>query len=303
MKPACQDFRRELEQLLATSSDAAMTARRELGWHEHLLGCADCRQLLQAEDALEALIESLPTPALPPFLVERVLLRLRTDTDQEAGLDQLLELDAGSDVPAGLPERVLSGLDARRDEVLDRLLAGAGEVVVPVGLSDRVLASIEERREAGLEQLLEFDHSVAEPVGLGARIHSRLEAEVASEGARRRRARWLGRTTTLVRGGLAAALLAALSLWVSDRLDQGSSSPLDPATAAELARMEIDLPEEGLLESWPALELMGLLEESSATAGDDGSGILVGAGVDDAGIVLGELDEGFWAEAAREEDR
>ena len=29
-------------------------------------------------------------------------------------------------------------------------------------------------------------------------------------------------------------MLAALSLWVSDRLDQGSSSPLDPATAAEL---------------------------------------------------------------------
>ena len=64
---------------------------RELAWHEHLLGCAECQGLLRSEEVLEELLASLPVPHLPPDLTRRVLQRLQRERSASDGLDQLLE--------------------------------------------------------------------------------------------------------------------------------------------------------------------------------------------------------------------
>lgn len=248
---ACRRFRRRLEEMLAARG--ASEARRELGWHEHLLGCSGCRDLLEAEDALDLLLASLPEPALPPFLTERVLLRLRSEDSDlvrvERRLDALLELDAGPAVPPGLARRVQAGLRAREEAALDRLLDAAGEVAVPPGLPGRV--------------------------------RDRLEPALALE-RRRRRVRAV-RVFTL--RALAAGVLAVAGLWLSDRLDRGEEASTDDARVAQRS----ELPEEGLLEVLPALELMALLEQGGE-AGQDPS-LLLGAGLDEADLALAELNE------------
>lgn len=133
MKAACMHFRTLLGEVLSHGPVAARSAgRSKLDWHEHLLGCASCRALLDGEQALDLLLGTLPQPELPTELAQRVLARLRVDP-----LDALLDLDGGAAVaPQGLSERIVLG--AR----LDALLEPAGHVVAPVGLGSRVLAGL-----------------------------------------------------------------------------------------------------------------------------------------------------------------
>ncbi|MCB9914947.1 MAG: hypothetical protein H6828_07330 [Planctomycetes bacterium] len=109
----CRDFLAALSRALEGRPQPERLTR--LSWHEHLLGCAPCRDLLEREEALEDLLATLPEPKLPPDLARRVLLRLGVD----AGLDALLDLDA-AEAPAGLAGRVLAGVRAER--ALDALL-------------------------------------------------------------------------------------------------------------------------------------------------------------------------------------
>ncbi|MCZ6597031.1 MAG: hypothetical protein O7B99_05280 [Planctomycetota bacterium] len=150
MSSACKNFRARLERALRGRGDAA--ERSGLAWHEHLLACVPCRELLQAEEALEELLASLPEPRLPAHLAERVLARLAAERRSDAGdLDELLELDTAPEAPAGLVGRVLEGLAAERrvlgeDAALDRLLERVPAPQAPEGLSARVLAGLAAER-------------------------------------------------------------------------------------------------------------------------------------------------------------
>lgn len=146
----CIEFRCLLEEALSGRADPPRLT--ELGWHEHLLGCGDCRGLLEAEEALELLLASLPDPKLPPDLRRRVLLRLRAGRQEP--LESLLDLDH-VEVPGGLArattdalrERLVTGIDPLEAQ-LDALLEAARPMEVPDGLSQRVLAGIEGERVA-----------------------------------------------------------------------------------------------------------------------------------------------------------
>jgi len=139
---ACRDFRARLAAALSGRPDPAGASA--LAWHEHLLGCGDCRALLEAEEALELVLASLPAPELPARLAERVLARLARERD--ADLDGLLALDRVAP-PAGLSARLLAGLAAERAQAaeelaLDRLLARVPAPAVPRRLAERVLARL-----------------------------------------------------------------------------------------------------------------------------------------------------------------
>lgn len=159
MKDPCLEFRARLASALTARPAPAASG---LAWHEHLLFCADCRALLDAEEALDDLLKSLPRPKLPPALAQRVLVRLQP-TREELELDRLLDdaLAAESDgmqaPPPGLAGAVLAGLrDARtqarhsqRDEAaLDGLLAKVPPPQPPVGLAARVRSALAHERAA-----------------------------------------------------------------------------------------------------------------------------------------------------------
>ena len=132
----CQNFRGLLERVLCEPA----TELEPLEWHEHLAVCAECRTLLEEEEALEQLLASLPAPALPEALADRVLARLRREHSPE-DLDALLDIEQ-LEGPTGLTERVLDELE------LDRLLARIPVPVVPAGLSARILTGLEPERRA-----------------------------------------------------------------------------------------------------------------------------------------------------------
>lgn len=161
MNAHCQAFRAALERSL----DGRLARELDqLSWHEHLLSCADCRALLESEEALEVLIATLPSPKLPRRLAQRVLVRLRGAREVDRGLDELLALDAGELVPTTLAQRVLTGLATARaesnvpanasaslehdDAALDRLLARAQHVDVPASLAQRVRLRLAAERNA-----------------------------------------------------------------------------------------------------------------------------------------------------------
>ncbi len=133
MKADCMQFRSLLGEVLSGDAPVAFAGgMTELGWHQHLLGCSSCRELLKAEEALDLLLGSLPRPDLPAELAQRVLARLQLDP-----LDALLDLDGrDSPAPVGLAHRILA--DAR----LDGLLESTGPIEMPSGLADRVLAGL-----------------------------------------------------------------------------------------------------------------------------------------------------------------
>lgn len=138
----CDAFRRALEATLSGAPHAVdLTV---LGWHEHLVGCGECRTLLEQEEALELLLTSLPEPALPEELTSRVLARLR----QKESLDRLLDLDEVV-VPVNLSARIRAGL---QEESLDRLLDRAGTVEVPAGLEVRVLEGVRAEQVADVRR-------------------------------------------------------------------------------------------------------------------------------------------------------
>jgi hypothetical protein len=106
---SCRRFRAALESELALGERAAAA----LGWHEHLAACSDCRELLDAEEALDVLLATLPQTQLEPGVAARLLSRLSAERE-EAALDALLARWPEPEAPANLPVRVLAGLGAAR---------------------------------------------------------------------------------------------------------------------------------------------------------------------------------------------
>ncbi|MFT5051953.1 MAG: hypothetical protein ACI8QZ_003384 [Chlamydiales bacterium] len=148
MSTFCSTFRDLLEGALVGTPDPSRLTR--LSFHEHLLTCSGCRDLLQAEEVLEMLLASWPRPELPPELSARLVERLR----EARKLEELLELADPPSVPDGLAGRVLQAVGPERDRMLDaRLdewLDTAGEVQTPVGLSQRVTSALRGPATQGL---------------------------------------------------------------------------------------------------------------------------------------------------------
>ncbi len=241
MNASCRDFRSHLADVLSGTPRL-----RELAWHEHLLGCADCRELLEAEEALEALLETLPEPQLPPALARRVLARLSPVRDESAALDALLELNRVGETPPELASDVLAALRperklAREERALDRLLERVPAPSVPVGLADRVLRKLEPRR-------------------------------------RRARPRLLTRPALRAAGALAAAVLIAVAYgtWFSGIWWPVIQEYHGPPADVEIAAAEeppVDPPvEPGAEPEWPPDELLAsldLLESWDLLSADD----------------------------------
>ena len=149
MSTSCMEFRQQLEALLGGRPDPERLT--VLGWHEHLLSCGACREILEQEEALELLLASLPDPQLPPDLSRRLVRRLRqveseASDAKEGALESLLAMDEVA-IPTGLADRVREGVaEARRGERLDALLERALRVEVPQDLGQRVLAGLEGER-------------------------------------------------------------------------------------------------------------------------------------------------------------
>jgi hypothetical protein len=152
----CREFRAALEaELLGRPAHGKLVG---LSWHAHLLSCGECRGLLEKEEALEALLASLPEPRLPEALARRVLVALQEDRAVEVRLDHLLDLDL-KPAPEGLAADILSRLAPERAALaegaarrasarLDALLDLDREIEIPAGLSARVLRGLERRRRA-----------------------------------------------------------------------------------------------------------------------------------------------------------
>jgi len=145
----CKDFRAALEaELLGRPAQEKLAG---LSWHAHLLACGECRELLEKEEALEALLASLPEPRLPEALARRVLSRLRADRAAETRLEELLELDEGARAPLDLAAGILARLAPEReaqaarldDMPLETLLDLDSYLEAPHGLARRVLAALE----------------------------------------------------------------------------------------------------------------------------------------------------------------
>ena len=153
MSGDCIRFRDALERRLAGARSGDL---RDLAWHAHLLDCGGCRALLEAEEALEALLASLPEPRLPAELTRRVLAALRAARASGDPLERLLVLGGEVEVPEGLARDVLARVARRvaspvlREDRLDALPARAGAVEVPSGLSARILAGLSRARRPAL---------------------------------------------------------------------------------------------------------------------------------------------------------
>ena len=229
MSADCHAFRTLLGAALAGRPDPPGLV--ELGWHEHLLGCGDCRDLLAAEEALELLLASLPDPSLPPDLTRRVLARLRNET--ESTLDGLLDLDHVA-VPVGLGARVRAGVAAARAgaeetrpvDPLDALLEHARPVDVPDDLARRVLAALRYER---------------------ARVRRTVPRTIPSVGALRRAA------AVLVAG------LAVTLLWRSTLAPDDGARPDRRVARANDREVIASLP---VLDYWDALEELDPLEQA-----------------------------------------
>ncbi|MFT7668531.1 MAG: hypothetical protein ACI8X5_001224 [Planctomycetota bacterium] len=158
----CRDFREKLGRVLEGLPMPAELVT--LSWHEHLVGCCVCRNLLEREEALELLLASLPEPNLPPDLSRRLVARLakQDDSGQEkygetvgasagaVGLDELLEI-AGAPVPPGLANRIRSGV--RKERALDALLALDTHVDTPTALAQNVLSGLAADRRQAVSRL------------------------------------------------------------------------------------------------------------------------------------------------------
>lgn len=151
MKNSCTAFRMQLRRTLEAS--LPMPRLHDLAWNEHLHSCSACRELLAAEEALEALLSSLPSPSLPPGLAQRVLARLAAAQPQPGTLDALLEMDQVVPFQPGLAQRVLAHLAEERAlqrspvASVDALLERARPIEVPVGLAQRTQRALAIHRE------------------------------------------------------------------------------------------------------------------------------------------------------------
>ena len=288
MSPACRDFRRRLGQALSGRARPDRPDRPgglgALSWHEHLLGCADCRALLAAEEALEALLGSLPEPTLPQDLAERVLARLELARAEQA-LDELLDRHDELAVPAELSSAVLAALRPHRD----------------AQRAEHPAQHPAEHEERALERLLETLPAPVVPAGLAARVLAGLEPERARRGAARRTrpstsGPFLGLGLGLGRalGWLVAAGLLALA-WVAWLRSPARRDGLAPPSGDELAAAPG--PENGAesggagpADSVPSeiLATLDLLESWELVAEDDPD-LALGA-LDEVDLLLLELE-------------
>jgi len=158
---ACREFRDHLE--LALRGLPQPERLTPLSWDQHLLGCQACRELLDAEQALEMLLASLPEPALPPELVSRLLERLKRERStrpvRALDLDDLLDGAPAPELPSALAARILEGVGperriAREEAQLDRLLDSLPEPTAPSQLSARLLAGLRPERQPAPFSLL-----------------------------------------------------------------------------------------------------------------------------------------------------
>lgn len=278
MRETCIEFRTLLERELMKSEALPTSADlTSLSWHEHLLGCEDCRELLRAEEALEELLSSLPQPTLPPHLAERVLLRLRT-TRRALGLDDLLELDGELASPAGLSDRILANLAAERtgdDGKLDRLL-DRHTVEAPPGLAARVLAGLEAQRAEPvggrtLDELLDANE-VQVPVGLAGRMLSRLEAQRAPAPT----ISFFERRVVRAAVAMAAGIVAFVGAYLTTRPDP------KPITGEGTS---VAIADPALLEDYYVLDNWGLLMAEDVD-------VLLATSMDDADEAVLDLEEG-----------
>ena len=319
--PTCADFRAHLSAALERGGvelTSGGAGGRPLAWHEHLFACADCREILAGEEALEALLQSLPEPRLPVALARRVLTRLAAAPDTTgtyAHLDDLLEAGGAAEVPADLASRVLAGLAAAAPagsiDPLDHLLERLPEPEAPAGLADRVLEA------ARLDRLLDEVPAPQVPVGLEARVMQRTVGIVDTVGTGTRRTAAAPRP--LLRW-LAPAAAAAVLLVVGGRFLVGSDEPVRPGIPGEGNRVAendppIDdglpgLPEGGeLVASVPPEDLEGSAPEHPTLPEDPGTTLVAAAPepelldsldlledwellmADDLDLLLGSLDE------------
>lgn len=225
MSTECIGFRAALEaELLGRPSQERLSG---LAWHAHLLSCADCRELLEREEALETLLASLPEPRLPSALAERVLVRLRRDRAAEVGLERLLDLDADLRAPRGLAAGVLAGLARER------------------------FSSASDRTEARLDEILELDREVRVPRGLAGRILAGLAHERKAAGKP-------VRTGSLHRRAWFYAVAAGLLLAFLGRLYWLRTRPDPRATSEPVVHVD-PAPDPGMLAALDVLEEWDLL--------------------------------------------
>lgn len=240
MTPACRAFRILLEQQLVGRPDpASLTA---LSWHEHLLGCNACRQFFDGEEALEALLATLPDARLAPEIKRRVLVALAKSKAEDIALDVLLERDAEVEASPGLARQVLARLDGERRMArasagdVDRLdpLLDANGVVVPRDLARRTLDRLASQRAAA------FSTSTVRDAGGDARLDALLDRAApvvipralgrhVLDGLSRHRTATPRRAFTLVRSSwayaAAALLVASLLVWVFLRQGEPAVKP------------------------------------------------------------------------------
>jgi methyl-accepting chemotaxis protein len=120
----CRDFRIVLEGRL--DGRAAPERLGDLAWNDHLFTCAECRALLDAEEALESLLAGVPEPELAPAVRARVLARLRLAREEDR-LDRLLDAAVDERAPVGLAAGVLAALAAERAALAAERAALAAE--------------------------------------------------------------------------------------------------------------------------------------------------------------------------------
>lgn len=236
----CREFRTRLAALLDRAPDPARLT--ELSWQQHLLACDACRALLVEEEALEALLASLPEPQLPPELAARVIARLRDRSDWS---DQ-------------------RGRRERREQTLDDLLA-LDDVGVPPGLADRVRAVVREGRAAEpLERLLELPPAPEVPAGLAARVLAALQTERASLGPVPSLERvGAGRRVLLSAAALLVVSLAFLGAWRFSRqpTDGSAGGQFVAGGSASGGPGGFSFDDEDVIANLPLLEYWDMLEE------------------------------------------
>jgi hypothetical protein len=273
----CQGFRRELVSVLA--GRPRPLELRHLSWHEHLLGCTICRDLLEREEALELLLATLPEPRLSPDLTRRVVRRLEAEVVSEGfGLDSLLDLH-GACVPAGLAGRVRASLAGERE--LDRVLDQWSEPQAPAGLAARISEGLGEtlvsNNELALDALLDMNTAPSAPAGLSQEILNKLE------GDRVRKVPRLRLLSRMPRFAAAAALLLALlsaPMWMNSP-DQGPGHQHEKVASVEIPNLP------GTDEVDPSLlAMLDMLENDELWAeGESGSDLLL-IGDDDIHLLL-----------------
>lgn len=284
MNASCRDFRMLLENRLARratrparratrpAQNAAPERLADLAWHEHLFTCEGCRALLDAEQALESLLASLPEPYLEPAVRDRVLARLRHARDEER-LDSLLDLAGAAQAPSGLARSVLVSVTRREgDEQLDRLL-DLDVVTVPEGLTERTLTALHlaprfELTEPRLERRVELTaRRLARRVELTAlhlarrveltALHLARRSELTARRLARRSEKMRPLTWRIAGFAAAAAVLAAIA-WIVRGLE--TQRDVAPPAIVDVQPSRTERPEVGAPNAPVSDEMLAALD-------------------------------------------